>query len=128
MYSRGWAGVAFQEAGSAPAAFGSFRYVQAVAFPTLAGDYNNDGTVDAADYVVWRNGLGTTYTQTDYDTWRANFGRSASNGAAAYALGATAEPLSADVPEPPNIGLVIVSTAIATILSYRTRGAIWYPL
>ena len=40
----------------------------------LAGDYNQNGTVDAADYVVWRNGLGTTYTQDHYDIWRANFG------------------------------------------------------
>ena len=39
------------------------------------GDYNRDGTVDAADYVVWRSGLGTTYTQADYDVWRANFGQ-----------------------------------------------------
>jgi hypothetical protein len=30
------------------------------------GDFDQDGTVDAADYVVWRKGLGTTYSQTDY--------------------------------------------------------------
>jgi hypothetical protein len=28
--------------------------------PALPGDYNGDGTVDAADYVVWRKTLGTT--------------------------------------------------------------------
>ena len=33
--------------------------------------------VDAADCVVWRNGLGTTYTQGDYSTWRAHFGQTA---------------------------------------------------
>ena len=38
---------------------------------TLPGDFNNDGTVDAADYVVWRKGLGTIYTQDDYNVWRA---------------------------------------------------------
>ena len=27
--------------------------------PALPGDYNNDGTVDAADYVVWRDTLGS---------------------------------------------------------------------
>jgi hypothetical protein len=43
----------------------------------VPGDFNNNGTVDAADYVVWRKGLGTTYTQTDYDTWRTNFGKTA---------------------------------------------------
>jgi gluconolactonase len=40
----------------------------------LPGDFSGDGSVDATDYVVWRNGLGMTYTQADYDTWRANFG------------------------------------------------------
>jgi T5SS/PEP-CTERM-associated repeat protein len=63
---------------------------------SLAGDYNADGNVDAADYVVWRNGLGTTYTQNDYDAWRANFGQSAGSGAALP----SAETLSAAVPEP----------------------------
>ena len=48
--------------------------------PTLAGDFNEDGVVDAADYVVWRKGLGTTYTQKDYDTWRAHFGQTAGIG------------------------------------------------
>ena len=37
---------------------------------TVPGDFNFDGTVDAADYVVWRNGLGTAYTQNDYGVWR----------------------------------------------------------
>jgi hypothetical protein len=55
---------------------------------SIDGDFNTDGTVDAADYIAWRNGLGTTYSQADYDAWRANFGRSAA-GAAAVALGAS---------------------------------------
>jgi hypothetical protein len=48
------------------------------------GDYNANGAVDAADYVVWRNGgplqnevEGVTpgqVTQEDYDAWRAQFG------------------------------------------------------
>jgi hypothetical protein len=47
------------------------------------GDFNNNGTVDAADYVLWRNGdplaneggvtPGMT-TPEDYNTWRSNFG------------------------------------------------------
>ena len=35
------------------------------------GDFNLDGIVDAADYVVWRENSGT---QQEYDSWRANFG------------------------------------------------------
>src|SRR4051812_17870994 len=30
------------------------------------GDFKHDGSVNVADYVIWRNGLGTTYTQADH--------------------------------------------------------------
>ena len=55
-------------------------------FPRLAGDYNRDGVVDAADYVVWRKTLGSdtelaadgsrngVIDPADYELWRANFG------------------------------------------------------
>ncbi|HJQ80264.1 MAG TPA: hypothetical protein VJ828_09930 [Lacipirellulaceae bacterium] len=45
----------------------------------LAGDFNRDGRVDAADYVVWRrNPSGNTFVDTtNYETWRSNFGRTA---------------------------------------------------
>jgi hypothetical protein len=57
--------------GAASAIFGNFS-IQAVPVSSIVpGDFNNSGTVDAADYVVWRKGLGATYTQTDYDVWRA---------------------------------------------------------
>ena len=62
----------------------------------LAGDYNHNGVVDAADYVVWRKGLGTTYTQNDYDVWRANFGRTAGGGSGAAATAAVPEPTTLD--------------------------------
>ena len=45
------------------------------------GDFNQDGRVDAADYVVWRNGLGTTFTQSDYAVWRAHFGETTTSAA-----------------------------------------------
>ena len=56
----------------------------------LTGDFNGDGTVDPADYVLWRKGLGTTHAPADFGLWQANFGHSA---------GATG-PLGAAVPEP----------------------------
>jgi hypothetical protein len=120
LYSRGWAGVAFQEAESDPAAFAIFRYVQAVAFPTLAGDFNHDGTVDAADYVVWRKGLGTTYTQADYDAWRVNFGRTAGDGVPLR----SAEGLPVTVPEPSTailftLGVILAATFLVS------RGNCW---
>ena len=49
----------------------------------MLGDFNHDGYVDAADYTVWRNGLGSTYSPADYDIWKANFGRTSGGGAAA---------------------------------------------
>lgn len=59
------------------------------AVPTLDGDYNLDGTVNAADYTVWRDGLGTTFTPGDYDVWVANFGVTAPASS-----GAVPEPMS----------------------------------
>lgn len=60
---------------------------------TLAGDYNNDGTVDASDYVVWRQHNGTAVvvpndttsgnvSADDYNVWKANFGNTALPAAA----------------------------------------------
>lgn len=48
-----------------------------VELATLPGDFNSDGTVDTADYIVWRNGNGS---QQDYQSWRANFGRTTGDG------------------------------------------------
>jgi hypothetical protein len=66
---------------------GLVSFVQSQA---LAGDFNDDGVVDAADYVVWRDGLGTIYAQSDYDEWRANFGQTGGRGIS----------MSSAVPEP----------------------------
>jgi hypothetical protein len=57
------------------------------------GDYDGDGAVTAADYVVWRNTVGSTENLSadgngnrmvdaaDYDVWRARFGTSVGSGA-----------------------------------------------
>ena len=70
----------------------------------LAGDYNRDGRVDAADYTVWRDRRGQTFAlpgenplaatpglvdAEDYAYWRQHFG--AVGASAAVAIG---------VPEP----------------------------
>lgn len=65
----------------------------------LPGDFNQNGVVDAPDYVLWRDNLGTTYTQNDYNVWRTHFGQTAGGG-----TGATA---SAAVPEPTTLALLI---------------------
>jgi hypothetical protein len=61
----------------------------------IAGDFNGDSRVDSADYSVWRKGLGTTYTQSDYNSWRANFGQNAGSGSGANTAGAIPEPATA---------------------------------
>jgi hypothetical protein len=43
----------------------------------LAGDFNGDGSVNAADYVRWRK---TGGTQAQFNTWRTNFGEASGNG------------------------------------------------
>jgi hypothetical protein len=70
-----------------------------IASPSLSGDFNGDGVVDASDYVVWRKGMGTLYTQNDYHVWRANFGRT----------GAGALSSQAEIPEPSSILLLLVA-------------------
>jgi hypothetical protein len=80
----------------------------------LEGDYNRDGTVDAGDYVTWRDHAGTagsnqiadgnrngTIDQGDYDVWKSNFGRTADGGA--QSIGA--------VPEPATSLLLLLATA-----------------
>lgn len=71
-----------------------------VRLPTLGGDFNGDGVVDARDYTTWRDGLGTTFTAADYEEWRANYGGGTS--AAAPSSAATA-------PEPTALALLAVA-------------------
>jgi autotransporter-associated beta strand protein len=67
----------------------------------LPGDFNLDGIVDAADYSVWRDGLGTVYNLGDYQDWKSNFGqRTASGGVSPTA-----------VPEPAGLAVVLLATA-----------------
>jgi len=85
---------------------------------SLPGDYNNDGTVDAADYIVWRDALATEavlpndtspgkVTQLDYDVWVANFGRVwGEAGAASFDV------THAGVPEPTSLQLALLLTAV----------------
>jgi hypothetical protein len=62
--------------------------------PVLLGDYNDNGSVDAADYVLWRDGgplnnegaSPNVVDQADYDFWRGRFGASSGGGAPASAV------------------------------------------
>lgn len=81
--------------------------------PPLLGDYDSNGIVDSADYVVWRNGLGTTYTQDDYDVWRAHFGQTAGSGAI---LGSSS---NAAVPEPASVALLAIACGMLHFVRCR---------
>jgi hypothetical protein len=65
------------------------------------GDYNDDGEVDAADFVAWRKGQATTLG--DYAHWRSHFGDDSGSGGGA----------SGQVPEPSTAALLIVVFGLA---------------
>jgi hypothetical protein len=70
------------------------EWVRATPNIILPGDFNLDDVVDAADFTVWRDGLGTTFTQSDYALWVGNFGASANSVAVA---GSVPEPLTGEL-------------------------------
>jgi hypothetical protein len=86
----------------------------------LAGDFNGDGTVDAADYTVWRDHLGDPDESAlngngdglsgvdpgDYVLWKSNFGTTSGSGAGTPAA----------VPEPASCALLIVCALTAALL------------
>jgi hypothetical protein len=63
----------------------------------VVGDYNSNGAVDAGDYVVWRNNLGTSFTLPnrdpantgnvstgDYNSWKSRFGQTGAERLTVY--------------------------------------------
>jgi hypothetical protein len=78
----------------------------------VPGDYNNNGKVDAADYVLWRNGgplqnevdAPGTVNAADYTEWRARFGNPPGSGSGQ---------LGGAVPEPAAFLLALVGMLFA---------------
>jgi len=58
----------------------------------VPGDFNGDGFVDSADYVVWRKSPGTA---EGYQAWLANFGYPPDEGTAAATHSVVPEPTAA---------------------------------
>jgi autotransporter-associated beta strand protein len=83
----------------------------------VAGDYNEDGVVDAADYTVWRDRLGqntplpntdpadtdSQVTTAEYNFWKSRFGATSGAGSSELSRGAGA------VPEPTSCGLALLA-------------------
>jgi hypothetical protein len=68
----------------------------------VPGDYNGNGVVDGADYVLWRNGgplqnevvTPGVVTAEDYTAWRARFGNTSGSGSGLDGAAAVPEPAS----------------------------------
>ena len=70
----------------------------------LTGDFNNNGVVDAADYIIWRDTVGSTtdlradanlngvVDAADFDLWRSNFGTTGPASGTAMGIAAVPEP------------------------------------
>lgn len=88
----------------------------------ISGDYNDDGVVDARDYIVWRNHLGapagslvndphaTAIGTAQYLTWKENFGLSLPPGGLAFHA----------VPEP-RAALILAVALLAIRKRPRTK-------
>lgn len=81
----------------------------------LVGDYNADGSVNVADYTVWRDTLGSTtdlrangddsnsvIDAADYGLWKQHFGTNAASSAA--------------VPEPVGVSLALIALLLGAAI------------
>jgi len=88
----------------------------------LAGDYNNDGVVDAMDYAVWRENLnepagalpndvdGGAIGSAQYETFVANYGATRELGS----------PPSAAAPEPASVAILCLA-GLALLATRKTH-------
>jgi hypothetical protein len=93
--------------------------------PASSGDYNHDGTVNAADYTVWRNtrgqganlaadGDGSLWIDGgDFAVWKAHFGQ-----IVGASTGLEIDSLALDVPEPAAI-VSLVAAALLIVCRIR---------
>lgn len=87
----------------------------------VLGDFNNNGVVDAADYVTWRefgasalpNDGGAVDQAARYAVWRSNFGNTSASGG-------TIDVGNVGVPEP-TAGLLALSAVATVVLLGRRR-------
>jgi hypothetical protein len=108
--------IGFLAAGAGAAIYKNLSITLANA-PSVAGDYNSNGVVDPADYVLWRKGgslqnevatIGSN-TPEDYTEWRARFGNTSGSGMGSGSA----------VPEPG--ALTLLSAAGAALLCKRRK-------
>jgi T5SS/PEP-CTERM-associated repeat protein len=97
--------------------------VLSVASTGVPGDYNTNGVVDAADYVVWRKANNSNITlpndstpgsvnSSDYTVWRSHFGQTTGSGTDSIS--------NATIPEPETLFLFIIGVWSTCILRRTT--------
>jgi cyclophilin family peptidyl-prolyl cis-trans isomerase len=104
----------------------------AMTLTVVAADYNHDGVVDAADFSMWRDTLGTNVMpftgadgsgngiidQADFTIWKTNFGETSGGSSGS---GSSAPGSAGAVPEPSSI--VLFGLAFAPFIISRARRA-----
>ncbi|MGD9632948.1 MAG: hypothetical protein AB7G28_10515 [Pirellulales bacterium] len=105
------------------------------------GDFNNDGQVDARDYTVWRdhlgsttplpndNGLGGPISQSHYTLWKTNYGSTGGGGGAAASPSFVGVDFTVEVanlaagavPEPSAAVLALLSAVLASLFGRRSQ-------
>jgi hypothetical protein len=91
----------------------------------VPGDFNANGVVDAADYVAWRNNVGSTTAlpndsiggtigPAQFNEWRSHFGQTSGSGSGTIAADGAA------VPEP-TAPLLLIAAVMCLFNSRRIR-------
>ena len=104
--------------------FDTFQIDAVTMSQAVPGDYNGNNSVDAADYTIWRNTLGSTsdlrangdntgastntIDQADYEYWRSRFGNTSGSGS-----------VVSGVPEPSTVLLLGLAGLSLTWLRRR---------
>jgi hypothetical protein len=105
------------------------QYSTGLALQIIAGDYNQDGVVGAADYTVWRNSLHQQVDagsgadgdrdgyidEDDFEVWKSFFGRVVVGG------GGVGAGTAANVPEPASCILLVAAMIVTAAMRRRGR-------
>ena len=113
--------------GTATVFFDNFRLINLTA--PLTGDFNHSGSVDAADYTIWRNTFGSktdlradanlngVVDVGDYGLWKSNFGATGPLGTSAASVHGS------PIPEPAAVALALIGMlTLANLRRGRERG------